>query len=404
MLLTDRQIKNAKPKEKAYKLTDGKGLYLFIKPNASKLWRFDYSFNGKRKTLSFGAYPEIALNKARELYLHAKKMLADGIDPNEAKQEAKRIKQVALGNTFKSLAMRWHIDNLHRWKVDHAKRVMLYLENDVFPHIGDKAITEIGVRDVKAVLQKILDRNAIETADKIRQWIGSVFEYAMLLELVSTNPAAPLRKIMPRREVEHMPALPQSGLVEFYRRLMLADLNRQNQIAMLLIMLVFVRSNELRGGLWQEIDFEQAIWTIPAERMKRPRLHIIPLPSWALELLRELHDLTGKTPFLFPSRTKINAYICENTLSAIMHRLGYKGMATPHGFRSLASSTLNEQGFNRDAIERQLAHVESDRVRAAYNRADYMAERREMMQWYADFLRKHFDEAMAILNGTHTSD
>ena len=215
-----------------------------------------------------------------------------------------------------------------------------------------------------------------------------------MLEITDRNPARALKGFLPKRETAHMAALPREELTEFCRRLIAADIKPQNRIAMLLIMLVFVRNTELRGGRWEEIDFKARLWTIPAERMKRPRVHVIPLADWPLELLKELHAITGNTPYLFPSRTNADGYISDATLTRIIERIGYKGRATVHGFRSLASSTLNEQGYNPDAIERQLAHIDDNKIRAAYNRADYMAERREMLAWYAEFLRQHSEAAI----------
>lgn len=401
MALTDKQIKNLKPTGKKQMVADGGGLALVVTPAGSKRWVFNFRFEGKQKTLSIGLYPDVSLVKARERHLQARMLLADGIDPAAQKQEQKRVKKAVLSNTFAAVAARWHADNLHRWDrknqaaSTHAAKIWHCFERDVFPELGDKAIGQITVKDAKAVIDGVLARDAVEIASKIRQWVSAVFEYAMLLELVNGNPAAPLRKIMPKRDVVHRLALPKNELPTFFGRLQTANVDRQNQIALLLLMLVFVRSNELRGGLWQEIDFEQGIWTIPFERLKgnKKQPHVVPLSSWALDLLCELHDLTGYSPFLFPSRTRSNQHISENTLNQIMNRMGYKGIATPHGFRSLASSTLNEQGFNRDAIERQLAHVESDKVRAAYNRADYLDERRKMMQWYSDFLFEYYQKA-----------
>ena len=218
-----------------------------------------------------------------------------------------------------------------------------------------------------------------------------------MLEITNRNPAVPLRGHFEKKTTRHMPALPREELAEFYRRLILAEIDPANKIALLLLMLVFVRNTELRGGQWVEVDFPAAQWIIPAERMKMKRSHTVPLSDWALELLQELQDLTGNTPYLFPSRTKQNGHISENTLGKIMNGMGYKGIATPHGFRSLASSILNEQGYNPDAIERQLAHVEENRIKAAYNRAEYLAERREMMQWYSDYLRERYRQAQALI-------
>lgn len=254
--------------------------------------------------------------------------------------------------------------------------------------IGSLPIDSIAVKDVKATLEKIIERGALVTAEKIREWIGAVFKYAAMLELTDRNPAAVLTGFIIQNETNHMPALPRERLSEFYSRLNEVSADKTNIIAIKLIMLVFVRSTELRGGQWHEIDFDNKVWTIPASRMKLPYSHEVPLSDWAIELLRELHTLTGKSAFLFPSHSK-SGYISENTLNKIMNNMGYQGIATPHGFRSLASSVLNEQGFNPDSIERQLAHIDTNKVRAAYNRAEYWNERVEFMQWYSDFLKSH---------------
>ena len=397
MPLNDRQIKNAKPSDKPYKLTDGGGLHLVVTPAGGKLWRLKYRIDGKEKLLSIGKYPAVALIEARQAAEDARRMMAAGRDPAAAKQQAKAERAAALANTFQAIAGQWHAANLHRWKPNHAARIVDGLNNDVFPHIGSQPIDGIGVADIKAVIERIAGRGAASYAEKMRQWLAAIFRHAAMLELTDRNPAAALQGFLAIPQTRHMPALPREELPEFYRRLLLADIDHKNRLAMLLIMLVFVRSTELRGAEWGEIDFQAATWTIPAHRMKRPRLHIIPLADWPLELLRELHGLTGQGRFLFPSRTATNGYISENTLGKIINGMGYKSKANPHGFRSLASSVLNEQGFNPDAIERQLAHVEGDKIRAAYNRAEYMDERREMMQWYSSFLRQRYEAAKVML-------
>ena len=397
MPLNDRQIKNAKPADKSYKLTDGGGLYLQITPAGGKLWRFDYAIDRKRKTLSIGKYPTVSLSEAREAAENARRLIAAGQDPSAAKQQAKQERQAALQNTFEAVAKRWHADNLHRWQPIHAERILADMQKDVFPYIGQIPLPEVSVSDVKNVIAAIVARGANVTAEKVWQWIGAVYTYAAMLEITDRNPAVPLRGHFEKKTTRHMPALPREELAEFYRRLILADIDPANKIALLLTMLVFVRNTELRGGQWVEVDFSAAQWIIPAERMKMKRSHTVPLSDWALELLRELHGLTGNTPYLFPSRTKTTGFISDATLTRIIERLGYKGIATPHGFRSLASSILNEQGYNPDAIERQLAHEESNRIRAAYNRAEYLAERREMMQWYSDYLRERYRQAQAMI-------
>lgn len=397
MSLNDRQIRNAKPKAKPYKLADGHSFYLLVKPNGGKYWRFDYAIDGKRKTLAIGTYPTITLLQARQAAEEARRMVATGQSPSKAKQEAKAAKAAALANTFEHVARQWHQKQLNRWKPNHAARILYYFENDVFPLIGASPIDTLKVKDIREVLDKVAGRGAIETAEKIRQWINNIFNHAARLELTDGNPASPLVGYLQPKESEHHPSLPRQKLTEFYQRLMLADVEQPNRIGLMLVVLCFARNKEIRGGLWPEIDWQAKTWTIPKERMKRPRPHIIPLSDWTLELLQELHGLTGKGRFMFPSRTGTDGYISENTFGNILNRLGYKGIATPHGFRSLASTVLNEHDFNHDAIERQLAHVPEDKIRAAYNHAEYMPQRTEFMQWYSDFLRQRYDEAVAML-------
>ncbi len=409
MPLNDRQIKNAKPAEtgKKTKLFDGGGLYLEITPAGGKVFRLKYRIDGKEKTFTIGKYPTISLVEARQAAENARRLLVSGQDPSEAKQQEKRERQAAALNTFESIARRWHTDNLHRWKENHAARVISDFEKDVFPAIGEIQITEISVSDVKAVISAIIARGATVTAEKVRQWIGAVYQYAAMLEITDRNPAAVLRGHFEQAKTDHRPALPREELTEFFHRLILAEIEPQNRIALILNMLTFLRSTELRGGQWNEIDFDAAMWTVPAQRMKHEKTapkppHAVPLADWTLELLAELKKLTGNTPFLFPSRTKTDGFISDATISRIIERMGYKGRVTPHGFRSLASSVLNEQGFNPDAIERQLAHIENNKIRAAYNRADYLNERKEFMQWYSDFLRERYNQALQLIQDGKT--
>ena len=404
MPLNDRQIKNAKPAEtgKKTKLFDGGGLYLEVTPAGGKVFRLKYRIDGKEKTLTIGKYPTVSLAEARAAAENARRLLVSGQDPSEAKQQEKRERQAAALNTFEAIARHWHSDNLIRWKENHAARVLRYFETDVFPVIGAMPIQEIRVSDIKTVLDGVMTRGVNNTAEKIREWTGAIFDYAVMLEIVETNPAYSLRKYIPAKQTDHRPALPREELTEFFRRLILAEIEPQNRIALILNMLTFLRSTELRGGQWNEIDFDAAVWTVPAQRMKHEKTapkppHAVPLADWTLELLAELKEITGNTPFLFPSRTKTDGFISDATIGRIIERMGYKGRVTPHGFRSLASSVLNEQGFNPDAIERQLAHIENNKIRAAYNRADYLNERKEFMQWYSDFLRERYRQALRLI-------
>jgi site-specific recombinase, phage integrase family len=409
MPLNDRQIKNAKPAEtgKKTKMFDGGGLYLEVTPAGGKVFRLKYRIDGKEKTLTIGKYPTVSLAEARAAAENARRLLVSGQDPSEAKQQEKRERQAAALNTFEAIARRWHSDNLIRWKENHAARVLRYFETDVFPVIGAMPIQEIRVSDIKTVLDGVMTRGVNNTAEKIREWTGAIFDYAVMLEIVETNPAYSLRKYIPAKQTDHRPALPREELTEFFRRLILAEIEPQNRIALILNMLTFLRSTELRGGQWNEIDFDAAIWTVPAQRMKHEKTapkppHTVPLADWTLELLAELKEITGNTPFLFPSRTKTDGVISDATIGRIIERMGYKGRVTPHGFRSLASSVLNEQGFNPDAIERQLAHIENNKIRAAYNRADYLNERKEFMQWYSGFLRERYNQALQLIQDGKT--
>ena len=392
MTLNDRQIRNAKPQEKPYKLADGGGLYLYVTPKGTKSFRLRFRFDGKEQVLTIGKYPHVSLSEARAMAETAKTQIAQGINPAAQKQAEKQQAQEAALNTFAAVAKEWHRVSTLRWKPHHAARVWRYMETDVLPHIGSLQLDEIRVSDIQALLERVMARNVGNTAEKIRQWIGVVYEYAAQRELTERNPAKRLKGFVEKRETVHRRALPLSELETFYRRLKEARIDPANRIALLLLILTFPRSNELRGAQWGEIDFQAAVWTIPKERMKMKREHKIPLSAWSLELLHELHAITGQGTQLFPSRTKIGGYISENTLNKIIERIGFKELTTLHGFRSLASSTLNEKGFNPDAIELQLAHQPSDKIRAAYNRADYWQERVEMMAWYSGLLRGHYGE------------
>ena len=390
MTLNDRQIRNAKPQEKPYKLADGGGLYLYVTPKGTKSFRLKFRFDGKEQVLTIGKYPHVSLSEARAMAETAKTQIAQGINPAAQKQAEKQQAQEAALNTFAAVAKEWH--RVHQCSPNHAARIWRYMETDVLPHIGSLQLDEIRVSDIQALLERVMARNVGNTAEKIRQWIGVVYEYAAQRELTERNPAKRLKGFVEKRETVHRRALPLSELKTFYQRLKEARIDPANRIALLLLILTFPRSNELRGAQWGEIDFQAAVWTIPKERMKMKREHKIPLSAWSLELLHELHAITGHGTQLFPSRTKIGGYISENTLNKIIERIGFKELTTLHGFRSLASSTLNEKGFNPDAIELQLAHQPSDKIRAAYNRADYWQERVEMMAWYSGLLRGHYGE------------
>ena len=386
MALTDLAIKQAKPQDKIYYLKDGGSLFLEVTPAGGKNWRFRYRFNGKAGVLSPGKYPAVSLAEARERAAEARRLLADGINPGEAKKEAKLAAQVASASAFEVIAIEWHEKQLPRWTAGHAARIMDSLVKDVFPYLGRINVAELTAPKILACVQKVEKRGAVETAGRVLQRINAVLRYAIQTGRTDRNPANDVVGALTAQKVQHMPALPRTELPEFYRRLAAANLYQPTRIAMHLLVLTFVRPGELRAARWDEFDIERAEWRIPAERMKMRQPHIVPLSRQALALLATLQPLTGRGALLFPAMTDHAKPMSENTLSYAMGRMGYQGVATPHGFRALASTTLNEEGFDPDVIERQLAHAERNKVRAAYHRAEYLDERRKMMQWWADFL------------------
>ena len=402
MKLNDRQIKNAKPAEtgKKYKLFDGDGLYLEVTPAGGKVFRLKYRIDGKEKTFTIGKYPTVSLVEARQAAENARRLLASGQDPSEAKQQEKRERQAAVSNTFRNIAAEWHKHRETGLTGNHAARVWDSLEKDVFPALGSLPVSEIKVSQVKEVIEAVAARGALETAGRILQRIKAVFTYAIRTERAENNPAVPLVGLIKAPNQKNQPALPQSELTEFYRRLMLEQAEQQKKIAMQLIMLTFVRNGELRAAEWAEFDLDGAEWSIPAAKMKMKAPHIVPLADWTLELLAEMKELTGHSRYLFPSVKDPDKHMSENTLSYLMGRMGYKGIATPHGFRS--TDVLNENGFNSDVIERQLAHVEQNKVRAAYHRTEYIPQRKELMQWYSDFLRERYNQALQLIQDGKT--
>ncbi|MEJ8673430.1 tyrosine-type recombinase/integrase [Chromobacterium amazonense] len=395
MALTDLAIRQAKPQDKPYQLADGESLYLEVSPSGGKLWRFRFRFQGKAGILALGKYPAVGLSDARQKAHEARVQLAQGINPSQAKKEAKVVAQIAATNAFELVAREWHEKQLDRWTPDHARRVMDSLEIDAFPDLGKLPVPDLTAPLILNTILKIEKRGAVETAQRVLQRISAIIRFAIQTGRATDNPAINLVGAIRAKKVEHRPALPRGELREFYRRLAAEPLYIPTRIAMHLLMLTFVRPGELRAARWEEFDEERAEWRIPAERMKMREPHLVPLSRQALELLKELRPLTGKSALLFPAVTDLKKPMSENTLGYAMGRMGYKGTATPHGFRALASTVLNEEGFDPDIIEKQLAHAEQNKVRAAYHRAEYLEERRKMMQWYAEFLGRHQKDGVA---------
>ncbi len=390
MPLKDVNVRNAKPREKAYKLTDEKGLYLFVSPNGSKSWRLKYRVLGKEKTLSIGLYPEISLSDARKARDNARKQLTEKIDPGAAKQLLKRTAKEAAENSFEVLAREWHVKFLNRWTKEHGERILSRLEQNVFPWLGKRPICETDAPELLSALRRIEARGAIETAHRIQQTCSQVFRYAIVTGRAQRNPALDLRgALAPVKKSHHASITDPNEIGTLLRAVDAYKGFFVTQCALKLAALFFVRPGELRHAEWSEFDFEKEEWRIPPEKMKMRETHIVPLSSQAISILRELHALTGNGKYVFPSIRSNNRPMSENTVLDALRRLGYTpDEMTGHGFRSMASTLLNEQGWNRDAIERQLAHGERNTVRAAYNYAEYLPERKKMMQKWADYLDK----------------
>jgi integrase len=375
-------VKQAKPKEKPYKLSDGKGLNLEIRPNSSKYWRLSYRYHDKQKTLALGVFPEVTLAIARNKSSEAKQLLDQGIDPSVHR---KQQKSVALHNIFSTIAKEWHEKESGRWSAAHSERVWQTIKVDALPHLGNMPIANIKVRDVLYVVKQIEERGALDIASRVKQRISSVFRYAMQTGYAEHNPVDALKNVIKTHKVQHRKSIKLDELPAYLNALDNYSGYLLTQYALKLITMTFVRPGELRSAEWKDIDLNKAIWRIPAEKMKMDEEHIVPLSKQAIELLKQVKELTSQYDLVFPGSHDHRKPLSENTLTyAIRKRLGFD--ATAHGFRTTASTILNESGYRVDVIERQLAHGERNKVRAAYNRSQYMAERIEMMQWYSDFL------------------
>lgn len=398
-MLTDTKIRKAKPTEKPYKLSDSGGLFLLVNPTGSKLWRLAYRFDGKQKTLSFGAYPVVTLAEARERTKSAKAELANGVDPSTASKARKASRGTELANCFEVVALEWHKTHMTTKTDNHAGKVNRFLEKDVFPWLGKMPLTDIEAPDILTVLRRIEERGANDVAHTVKRIIGQVFRYAIATGRARRNPVPDLQGALKPLVVKHHPAITDPAKIgELLRAAYGYTGHFPTQCALKLSFLVMLRPGEIRRAEWSEIDMERKEWRIPASKMKMRDEHIIPLSRQALAIFEEIRPLTGNGCYVFPSIRSHARPMSENTINAALRRLGYTGQEmTAHGFRAMASTRLNEAHlFHPDAIERQLAHGERDSVRAAYHRAQYLPERVKMMQWWADYLDRLREGAEVI--------
>lgn len=400
MALTDTKVRSAKPQEKEYTLVDGDGMFLLVHPNGSRYWRFRFRFGGKQHLMAFGVYPETSLADARQKREEARRLVAAGIDPREHKREVKE-EQTKEAITFESVARDWHATN-KKWSEDHSRRVLKSLEDNLFSAIGKRSIEELKTRDLLAPIKVVEATGRLEIASRLQQRTTAIMRYAVQSGLIDYNPAQEMAGAVASSNRVHRPALELKRLPELLRRIDGYTGRPLTRLAVELTLLIFIRSSELRFARWSEIDFETAMWTIPAEReaiegvkhsqrgskMRTP--HLVPLSRQALGILKQVHKLSGNRDFVFVGDHNPRKPMSENTVNKALRVMGYdtKVEVCGHGFRTMACSSLIESGlWSRDAVERQMSHMERNSVRAAYiHKAEHLDERRLMLQWWADYL------------------
>ncbi len=393
MALSDIQAKKAQPKTKTYKLSDGGGLYLQVTPSGGKWWRFKYRFDDKEKLLSLGVYPDISLADARVRRNEARKLVANGVDPSLARKEEKKAKTDLLANSFEIVAREWHkhMQDNKEWAPDHATTIMNRLEKDIFPWIGGTPISEVTAKEIKAILDRIRSRGVVETARRALTIMGQVYRYAIATDRANYDISAGFKSYLPAtsKTRKHMASVTDpKELAPLLRIIDRYQGSFVTQCAVKLLPLVFVRPGELRHMEWAEVDLDAAEWNIPGPKMKMKNAHLVPLSRQAIEILKEIQPLTGNSKYVFPSTRSFFRCMSDNTINAAFRRMGLdKETITGHGFRATARTILDEVlQIRTDFIEHQLAHAVKDPNGRAYNRTAHLAERRKMMQTWADYL------------------
>lgn len=389
MPLSDTTIRTAKPAAKPQRLFDAGGLYLEVSPAGGKLWRFKYRHGGKEKRLALGAYPDTGLKDARDKRDTARKLLAAGVDPGEQRKAAKAAGEERAANSFEVVAREWHAKQSATWVELHASRIMLRLENDVFPWLGSRPIADITAKELLATVNRIVDRGAVESAHRVLQNCGQVMRYAIATGRADRNPAADLRGALPPVKQTHHAAIIEPAAIGGLLRAMDAyNGSLVTKCALRLAPLLFVRPGELRHAEWAEFDLDGAQWNIPAEKMKMREPHLVPLAPQAVAILRELQPLTGRGRYVFPSARSPQRPMSNNAVLSALRRMGYATYEmSGHGFRAMARTVLDEVlHFRPDYIEHQLAHAVKDPNGRAYNRTAHLPERRKMMAAWADYL------------------
>lgn len=394
MPLTDAKIRNTKPGDKPIKLTDGGGLYLEVRTTGAKLWRYRYRIVGKENVFAVGEYfndkrgGHVSLDDARGERDKARALIKQGIHPAHHRQAARLATNAENANTFESVAREWIAKKKQGWTPYYLRQVERFHETDVFPYVGNLPIRNVTAAHLLEIVRRIEGRGAETVALLVRQWASAIFRYAVATLRADSDPAAALKGAIYRPKVEHHKPLSRNQIADFVKALDSYGGYRTTVIALRLMLLTFVRTVELRAANWTEIDLDRAEWRIPSERMKMREPHLVPLSAQAIDLLRELHTYTGGRTFMFPNYRNPKTCMTATTLNRALERMGFNGKESigfsAHGFRATASTILNELNFRPDVIERQLAHAERNKVRASYNQAEYLEERRIMMQQWAD--------------------
>ncbi|HFT1684933.1 tyrosine-type recombinase/integrase [Providencia stuartii] len=409
MALTDTKVRAGKPDEKAYILTDSDGLFLYIHPNGSKYWRFRFRFGGKQHLMAFGVYPEISLADARERRDAARKQVTLGIYPREHKKELKEEQQKEF-NTFEKVARDWHATN-KKWSEGHSHRVLKSLEDNIFAAIGKRNIAELKTRDLLEPIKAVEMSGRLEVAARLQQRVTAIMRYAVQSGLIDYNPAQDMAGAVATGKRVHRAALELKRLPEFLQRIDDYKGRPLTKLAVKLTLLVFIRSSELRFARWDEIDFDNAMWTIPAEReaiegvkhsyrgSKMRTTHLVPLSRQAIEILKQIYQFSGNHELIFIGDYNPRKPMSENTVNNALRVMGYdtKTEVCGHGFRTMACSSLIESGlWSKDAVERQMSHQERNSVRAAYiHKAEHIEERRLMVQWWADYLDANREQTIS---------
>jgi integrase len=387
------QIRNAKPQSKPYKLTDGHGLFLHVAKSGKKTWRYRYKMAGSESTFVMGEYPRMSLENARKERIAIQEMVKAGINPARQRRKVRQenIEKEAENsklrkNSFEQIALEWIEQQRERWSHNHANAVLATLRAGAFPVLGDIPVDAIQPPQILQVVREIEKRGALEIASKVLQRMTAVLRYAVQTGKATYNPASEMRGVLKSRKVQHRAALLADDLPGFLKKLPEGDLHITTRLALQFVILTATRSGEVRGATWEEIDLENKLWRIPAKRMKMDTPHTVPLSEQAIAILEQIGNLFGREGLVFSGIKDQTKQLSENTLLYALYRLGYHSRATVHGFRATFSTIANESGFDGDVIEKALAHEERNKVRAAYHRSEYLEQRRELMQWWANYL------------------